>query len=309
MLDRLTSMAVFVRAADLGSFTAAAAALGMSAQMVAKHVVFLEDRLGARLLNRTTRKQSLTEFGRAYQERCRIVLAEAEAADAMARDMRQAPRGRLRVNAPVTFGSHSLVPLVTRFLRTYPGVQVDLTLSDRLVDPIDEGFEAVIRLGPVSETTLVARALMPYRLIACASPAYLAEHGVPEVPSDLARHECLGFAYWSGALGRQWRFSRDGRSFDVPVSGRLQINDWRGLLRAALDGFGITLGPEAALAADIAAGRFVQVLPGYNGPSRPMHILHAADRRMTPKLRSFLDAVVAEFGIARQRGLRGPPSP
>jgi DNA-binding transcriptional LysR family regulator len=301
MLDRLTSMAVFVRAAELGSFAATAAALGISAQMVAKHVVFLEDRLGTRLLNRTTRKQSLTEFGRLYYERCRLVLAEAEAADGLAQEVRQAPRGRLRINAPVTFGSHSLVPLVTRYLRAHPKVQVDLTLSDRLVDPVDEGFEAVIRLGPVSDTALVARPLMPYRLIACASPAYLAENGAPQVPSDLARHECLGFAYWSGALGRQWRFSCDGRSFDVSVSGRLQINDWRGLLRAALDGFGITLGPEAALAPELSAGRLVQVLSGYDGPSRPMHILHAADRQMTPKLRSFLSAVVAEFGIPKQR--------
>ncbi|CAH2603292.1 LysR family transcriptional regulator [Rhodovastum atsumiense] len=296
MPDRLTSMAVFVRAADLGSFAAAAAALGMSAQMVAKHVQFLEDRLGTRLLNRTTRRQSLTEFGRAYYQRCRLILAEIEAAEALAQQARAAPRGRLRVNAPVTFGSHSLVPLITRYLRDHPQVQVDLTLSDRLVDPVEEGFEAVLRLGPIGDSSLVARPLAPYRLIACAAPAYLAEHGVPQTPADLARHECLGFAYWTGALRCQWRFSRDGHSHDVGVSGRLQVNDWKGLLRAALEGFGITLGPEAVLTEELATGRLLRVLPDYTGPSRPMHILYAADRRMTPKLRSFIERVVAEFG-------------
>jgi DNA-binding transcriptional LysR family regulator len=296
MLDRLTSMAVFVRAADLGSFAAAATVMGLSPQMVAKHVISLEDRLGARLLNRTTRKQVLTELGRAYHERCKMILAEADAAEALAQDMRAVPRGRLRVNAPVTFGSHSLVPLVTRYLRAHPQVEVDLSLSDRLVDLVEDGYEAVIRLGPVADTMLVARPLASYRLIACASPAYLAARGTPAAPADLASHECLGFAYWSGPLRRQWRFSREGREWDAPVTGRLQVNDWKALLRAALDGFGIALGPEVALAEELRDGRLVRILPGYEGPSRPMHLLYAADRRMTPKLRGFIDAVLAEFG-------------
>ncbi len=296
MIDRLTSMAAFVRAVDLGSFTAAAAALRISPQMVAKHVAALEDRLGARLLNRTTRKQSLTELGRAYCERCRLILAEAEAADTLAQDVRASPRGRLRVNAPVTFGVHSLMPLVTRYLRAHPEVQVDLTLSDRLVDPVEEGYEAVIRLGPVADTVLVARPLAPYRLVACASPAYLKQHGAPAHPTDLAGHECLGFAHWSGALARRWQFTRDGRRFDAEAGGRLQVNNGAALLRAALDGYGIALGAEAAVRENLAAGRLLRVLPGYDGPCRPMHLIFAADRRPTPKLRRFIDAVVAEFG-------------
>jgi DNA-binding transcriptional LysR family regulator len=294
-MDRLTSMAAFVRVVDLGSFTAAAAALRISPQMVAKHIVFLEDRLGARLLNRTTRKQSVTELGRSYYERCRLVLAEAKAADALAQDVRAHPRGCLRINAPVTFGTYSLVPLVTRYLRTHPDVQVDLTLSDRLVDPVEEGYEAVVRLGPVADTTLAARPLAPYRLVACASAAYLAERGTPMHPADLAGHECLGFAYWSGAMARRWSFTRDGHGFDAAVGGRLHINDGKALLRAALDGFGIALGAEVAVRDDLAAGRLVRVLPDYAGPSRQMHLIFAADRRLTPKLRHFIDAVIAEF--------------
>lgn len=296
MLDRLTSMAVFVRAADLGSFTAAAAEFGLSTQMVSKHIMALEQQLGSRLLHRTTRKQSLTEIGYLYHERCQTILAEVEAAGALTEQAQATPRGRLRINAPVTFGSQSLVPLITRYLRQYPEVEIDLTLSDRLVDPIEEGYEAVIRLGPINDsTTLVARPLAPYRLIACASPAYLAEHGKPETPAYLLEHECLGFAYWFGTLGRNWRFSRDSCIYDAPVNGRLQINDWKGLLHAALEGFGITLGYEAALTEALSAGRLVRILPDYEGPSRPMHLLYAADQRMTPKLRYFIDDVVATF--------------
>lgn len=170
MMDRLTSMAVFVRAAEAGSFAAAAPALGISAPMIGKHVRFLEARVGAQLLRRTTWRQSLTEVGRAFLERCKLVLAEAEAAELLAQDLQAAPRGLLRVNAPVTFGSYSLTPTLTRYLRRYPEVTVDLTLTDRVVDVIDEGYDAVIRIAPLTDSTLIARALKPYRLLAAAAP-------------------------------------------------------------------------------------------------------------------------------------------
>jgi DNA-binding transcriptional LysR family regulator len=297
MLDRLTSMAVFVRAADLGSFAQAAGALGLSPQMVAKHVAALETRLGARLIQRTTRKQSLTEFGRLYLDQCRQILSEVAEAERLASDLRTRPRGRLRVTAPVTFGAQSLTPLVTRFLRAHPEVEIELTLTDRLVDPIEDGYEAIIRLGSIADSRLIARPLMPYRLIPCASPAYLAARGMPETPKDLATHECLGFAYWTSGLGREWVFHRDGRAIAVPVSGRLRINEWKGLLAAALDGFGVTLGPESALNAEMASGRLIRLLPDYEGPVRPMHLLYAADRQMTPKLRLFIDAVLTAFAL------------
>lgn len=291
-------MEVFVKAAETGSFAAAAAALGISRQMVTKHIVFLEHRVGTALLNRTTRKQSLTEFGRCYLERCRQVVAEAEAADALAAQMRSHPHGTLRINAPVTFGTFSLTPLVTRFLRAHPEVDVDLSLSDRLVDLTEEGFEAVIRLGPLADSTLTARALAPYRLIACAALSYLAERGTPSAPAELAGHECLGFAPWSRSLAEQWRFTRGGSEHAVPVKGRFRANDSRALLQAALDGFGIALGAETMFRADLLAGHLVRLLPDYEGPWRPMHIVYSADRRLTPKLRLFIEAVVAEFGPA-----------
>ena len=174
MLDRLTSMAVFVRAAEAGSFAAVAESLGMTPQMVAKHIAALERQLGTRLIQRTTRRQSLTEFGQLYLERCHTILAEVEAADTLAQTAQAEPRGRLRLNAPVTFGRYGLMPLVTGFLRAFPAVEIDVVLSDRLVDPVDEGFEAVLRIGALNpQLALVARPLQPYRLLACASPDYL----------------------------------------------------------------------------------------------------------------------------------------
>lgn len=297
-MDRLTSMAVFVKAADAGSFAAAAQAMGLSPQMVAKHVVFLEDRLGAALLHRTTRRQSLTDVGRAFYDRCKLVLAEAEAAESLARDMRSQPKGVLRVNAPVTFGAFSLAPFVTRYLARYPEMRIDLTLNDRFVDPLEEGVEVMLRIGEISDASLVAHPLAPYRLIACAAPAYLARRGMPRTPAELERHDCLAYAYWSPSPPCRWQFSRDGKTEEVRADGRIRSNDWKALLHAALEGYGVTLGPESVLNGEIAAGRLVRVLPDYQGPARPMHVVYPAGRRPTVKVRSFVEAVIEEFGTA-----------
>ncbi len=296
-MDRLTSMAVFVKASDLGSFAAAAEAMGMSPQMVAKHVVFLEDRLGTTLLHRTTRRQSLTEVGRAYYDRCKQLLTEVEAAESIAQDMRSQPKGVLRVNAPMTFGAFSLAPFVTRYLDRYPDMQIDLTLNDRFVDPLEEGYEVMVRVGEVDDTSLIAHPLAPYRLIACASPDYLARRGTPRTPAELELHDCLPYAYWSPSIPCRWQFTRKGRTEDVRASGRIRSNDWKALLHAAKAGFGVTLGPESVLDAEIAAGYLVRVLPDYEGPARPMHVLYPAGRRPTVKVRSFVDAIIEEFGI------------
>ncbi len=296
MMDRLTSMAAFVTAADLGSFAAAAAQLDQSPQMVAKHVTFLEHRLGSRLLNRTTRRQSLTEVGRTYYERCKIVLAEADAADAMAQERRAVPRGRLRISAPVTFGAHSLMPLVTRYLRDHPEVAIDLALTDRFVDLVDEGHEVAFRVGPLNASGLIARALSPYRLAACASPAYLDARGTPAVPEDLTEHECLGYAYWPRPAEDEWSFVGDGSKRTVRVRSRLQVNDSRALMAAAIDGYGIVMGPEDVLRDALISGQLVRILTDFTAPSRPMHLLYVGDRRQTPKLRTFIDSALHAFG-------------
>ena len=299
MTDRLDSMAVFVKAADLGSFTKAGTALGLSSQMVGKHVALLEARLGTELLRRTTRRQSLTAIGEAFLERCRLILAETEAAEALVHDLGTTPRGRLRVNAPVTFGALCLAPVVGDFMRGYPQVEVELVLDDRYVDFVDEGYDAVLRLGPLKNSALLFRALAPHRLIACAAPAYLARRGRPAHPADLAAHDGLGFVFSTGVPFSQWSFEQAGQTHSVDVPCRLKCNDARVLLDAARAGDGIVLQAERVLRDDLAAGRLVRLLPDWHGPSRPMHVLVSASRQQTLKVRAFVECVVAAFGRGR----------
>lgn len=295
-MDRLTSMSVFVKAAELGSFAAAANALRISPQMVAKHISRLESRLGTALLSRTTRRQHLTDIGRSYYERCKIVLAEAEAADAIALEMKATPSGTIRVNAPVTFGTSTLAPFITQYLDKYPDTQVELTLNDRFVDPVEEGYEVILRIGELNDSPMAAYPLRPYRLIACASPEYLALHGVPQTPAELALHSCLIYGIWSPQTPCRWQFYQEGKMQEIQPTGRFRANDWRALLHAAVKGYGVTLGPEDVLNEEIRAGRLVQVLPDYTGPSRPMHVLTPAGMRQTVKIRSFIRAIRDTLG-------------
>ncbi|MFM0291321.1 LysR family transcriptional regulator [Paraburkholderia megapolitana] len=290
MLDRLLSMSVFVCAAERRSFAAAAEVFGISPTMVGKHVRFLEERVGAKLLNRTTRQQSLTEVGRLYYERCRQVLADADAADACADEMRAAPRGVLKVHAPVSFGSQRLVPALARYLRRYPGVDVDLTLADRPIDWVEKGYDAAIQIGELADSGFVARELKRYRMWLCAAPAYLAEAGIPQTAADLSAHNCLGFSYWQKK--NIWRLSRGELTESVPVKGRLTVNNGQALRTAAIAGLGVIMQPEVLVEDDVATGRLIRLLPDYELPSRPVHLLYLADRRLTLKLRSFVDFVV-----------------
>ncbi len=297
-MDRLTSMAVFVKAVDLGSFSAAANALRMSPQLVGKHVQTLEQQLGVRLLNRTTRRQSLTDIGATFYERVRIIMAEVEAADALAAESRAAPRGRLRVNAPITFGVHALAPAMRDYLGQYPDVTIDLSLSNRFVDLIDEGYDVVFRVGELADSRLVACPLAPYRLVLCASPSYLAAKPALRTPMDLEQHECLGFAH--AELRTHWIFDGPDGRVSAPVGARLMIDNGEALLSAALAGLGLLLQPLELARRALGSGDLVEALPDYRPPPRPMHILYAPDRRMTPKLRSFIDFAVAAFGAKTQ---------
>ncbi len=293
-MDRLTGMEVFVRAVDCGSFSAAAEAMQMSSQLVGKHVQKLEQHLGVQLLHRSTRRQSLTDFGRVFYERAKIILAEVETAESMAEETRAVPAGRLRINAPVSFGMRTLSPLLPTFMKLYPEVSVELTLANRAVDLIDEGYDAVFRVGELSDSGLIARRLSPYRLALCASPRYLAKAPSLTSPQDLAHHECLGFSHTE--LRTHWTFDGpDGRHV-VPVTSRLVADHGEPLLCAALEGLGIMLQPLELVHDYIEDGQLVELLPDYKVPTRPLHVLYAPDRRLTPKLRSFLDFVVVHFG-------------
>jgi DNA-binding transcriptional LysR family regulator len=293
-MDRLLSMTVFARAVELGSFSAAGEAMHMSSQLVGKHVQTLEHHLGVRLLNRTTRRHHLTEIGASYYERVKVILAEVESAEGLAAETRAIPRGRLRVNAPVTFGVHGLAPKLPEYLTANPEVTVDLSLSNGYVDAIEEGFDIVFRIGELADSSLIARELAPYQLVLCAAPAYLERHPPIRTLTDLSNHECLGFSHTE--LRTRWTLDGPEGSETIPVSGRFMANHGEAMLAIAKAAMGIMLQPLELVRAEFESGRLVRVLPAYSAPERPMHILYAPDRRLTPKLRSFIDFAVGTFG-------------
>ena len=303
-------MTVFVKTAESGSFTAAARMLAMTPQMAGKHVDALEKTLGVRLLQRSTRKHALTEAGRAYFEACRRVLEEAAAAEAVALAQTAHPQGTLRVTAPVSFGAFRLAHEIKTFLADCPDVKVDLVLSDRQFDLLQDGFDVAFRIGALPDSQLVARPLAPYRLVPCAAPAYLATHGTPAHPRELAQHVCLDYAFDSFPAPQTWIFKDGDTQIEVEPRGQLRSNDTRALVSAAEAGVGIVLAGEPNLAPSMAAGRLVPLLEAYAAPVRPMHLLYADRRAQAPKQRAFVAWALACFGEAASvTGARAPASP
>jgi DNA-binding transcriptional LysR family regulator len=299
-MDTLKAMTIFVRVVDSGSLTAAAAACDLSPTMVGNHLQALEDHLGTRLLNRTTRRQHLTEFGAIYYERCVEILGLVSDAEDIARETHAVPKGRLRITASATFGSERLMPALADYAARNPAVGLDVVLTDTVVDLAEEGFEAAIRLGTLPDSSLVARPLAGYKLIVCAAPAYLARRGTPLLPQDLTQHNCLAFTYSSRSEWRsaqsEWRLTGAEGEVIVAISGNMHVDSARGLHCAALAGMGIVMLPEILVADDITSGRLVRLLPDYEPPTRPLNLLYLPDRRMSQKLRSFVDFIVERFG-------------
>jgi DNA-binding transcriptional LysR family regulator len=298
-MDVLRAMRLFVRVVDTGSLTAAAAECDLSPTMVGNHLQALEDRLGTRLISRTTRRQHVTDFGKIYYDRCVEILGLVGDADALALDTQTTPKGRLRITAPVTFGVECLMPALADYAANYPGVDLDVVITDSVVDLAEAGFEAAIRLGNLPTSDLIARPLGPYRLMICASPGYLERRGTPLRPEDLGRHDCLTYTYsvrseWHSAQ-TIWRLTGPDGAISVPLNSRLQSDNAEGLRRAALAGMGIVMLPQTMLSEDVAAGRLVRLLPDYAPPVRPMNLLYLRDRHMSSKLRSFIDFVIARF--------------
>jgi len=266
-MDRLTSMQVFVKAVDLGSFAAAAEALDLSAPMVGKHVQWLEARLGVRLINRTTRRQSVTEFGRAYYERCKLILAEADAADALAADQLGEPRGRLRITMPVHFGRHCAMPVLMRFARRYPGIELDLSMNDRFVDLADDGYDLAIRTGALEDSAdLVARRVARQRMTVCASPKWLAAHGRPDTLDDLAQHEAI--MYRRSGRVPPWRFTAEaegGPPVEITPPNRFRLDDLAAIADAVAAGEGLGWLPFWLVRERIREGALVELLPAQRG--------------------------------------------
>ncbi|HEX3504853.1 MAG TPA: LysR family transcriptional regulator [Xanthobacteraceae bacterium] len=291
-------MAVYAKVVDSASFAAAARHFGMSPAMVSKHIQTLEDRLGVRLLNRTTRRVSPTEAGQDYYERAVRILADMEDAEAVAGDMQTSPRGQLRVTAPTSFGTHRLAPAVADYLVKYPDVSIDLSLDNPYVDLVDKRFDLGIRFGHLESSSLIARKLYTLETYLCASPAYLAKKSAPRHPADLAKHRCL---VYNGPGGQKlWHFvDRDGKEEIAHVSGRFQANSGDVLVPPALNGCGLLMAPDYLLEDHLKAGRLVRVMLDYRTQETPVYAVYPS-RNPSAKTRTFIDFLTARFGRANQ---------
>lgn len=295
ILDRLESMAVFVKAADLGSFAATAEALGMSGPMVGKHVQSLEARLNARLINRTTRRQSLTEVGRAYYDRCKRVLGEAEAADAFVTDTLTGPRGRLRVAMPVHLGRRCVVPILLELATRHPALELELCLSDRLVDLADDAYDIAIRTGTLTDSaSLIARRLTSQRMVVCAAPSYLASHGRPERVEDLGAHDAV--VYRRSGPVPPWLFPRqDQPPLESRPSSRLRLDDLDAIADVAAAGLGLAWLPFWLVRDRIGAGALVELLPDVDTYPYDVHALWLRTPHLPLRVRLAIDLLASEL--------------
>lgn len=286
-MDKLAALDAFVQSAETGSFVAAGRKLGLSASAVGKAVVRLEQRLDVRLFHRNTRNMTLTEEGRLFLERCRRIFEEIEAAEAELARSNRTPRGRLRVSLPLV--GMLLTPVMADFMRTWPEVQLDLDFSDRLVDVVEEGFDAVIRTGQPSDSRLMSRNVGRFKLKIVASPDYLARCGVPKAPDDLAHHQCLHQRSPSTGKLRPWPFARGERQGKIVLPERMSATAVDPLIALAVEGLGIACLPPFAIRDEIADGRLVSILDEWVTETDQFNVLWPASRQMTPKLRAFVD--------------------
>jgi DNA-binding transcriptional LysR family regulator len=296
-MDRFHAIEAFVKVVEAGSFARAADRLGVSVSSVSRHVTELEAHLHARLLNRTTRRLSLTEIGRTFHERCVQLLADLEEAEESAGEGTLAPRGTLRLTCGVTFGTRHLAPAVTEFMARYPEMRFDVELSDRIVDLVDEGFDAAVRIGAVGGQNLVARKVGVTQLVCCAAPAYLARHGEPRVPEELAAHACLTYAY--APQSGLWPFrDTDGRERSVRITGPVHANNGAFLEALAVAGVGIAFEPDFVVGPDVKAGRLVKILRTFLPRAAPIHVVYPSRRHLSAKVRAFTDFLMQRFTLA-----------
>lgn len=295
-----SDMQVFNAVMSAGSFAGAASPLGMTPSGVSRRIGRLEDRLGVRLLNRTTRKLSLTDAGERYLQRAQQIIADIEEAEREAIELQGAPRGRLRITAGKTYGFHRLADLVPDFLTTYPEVEIELILLDRMVDLVGEGFDIAFRSGEAPDSSLMARRLPDVEIVTCAAPGYLERHGIPAHPRDLVDHNCL--IHWIGDRRiDRWQFAGKSEQIGVDVSGSLVSSSLDSLFAAALRGLGIVHAVRLPLERRIADGRLVEILTEYDFKDvRPMRMLYPSARQLSPKVRAFID-FAADYWSANDR--------
>ena len=295
-MERLAEMMTFAKVVETKSFSAAAQALMTSKSLVSKQIGSLESALGVRLLNRTTRRMSLTEIGAAYYEHCARIAQEIDAAAQTVTQLQAEPRGVLRVTSPVIFASLHLAPALGNFLQRHEQIEVELNATDRLVDIVDEGYDLAIRITDHPAQNMVARRIAPVRWVTCASPSYLERHGTPRTLQELDRHQCLVYQ-GVPTLRSGWRYQMGNKEISLQPSGKCRVNNSEVLLQLALDGMGIVLFPTYILGRYLKSGRLVEILPdSVANAGTSLYATYLPNRYLQPKVRAFIDHLLEHFG-------------
>ncbi|RJG06982.1 LysR family transcriptional regulator [Noviherbaspirillum cavernae] len=296
-MERLAEMMTFAKVVETKSFSSAAHMLNTSKSLVSKQVSSLESALGVRLLNRTTRRMSLTEIGAAYYEHCVRISHEIDAATQTVTQLQAEPRGVLRITSPVIFASLHLAPALRTFLQRHENVEVELNASDRMVDIVDEGYDLAIRITDHPAPAMVARKIAPVRWVTVASPEYLARHGTPHTPQDLLNHQCLLYQGIPAPRSGGWHYRIGNKEVVLPISGKCRVNNSEVLLQLALDGMGIVLFPTYILGRYLKSGRLKVILPDSEAnPDTSLYATYMPNRYMQPKVRAFIDHLMEHFG-------------
>lgn len=293
-MDKFTAMAVFAKVVEQGSFARAAERMDLSTSAVSRHVADLETHLNARLLNRTTRKLSLTESGQAFFERCIQLLSDLDEAESLATLATAEPRGTIKLTCSINFGIRYLAPAIGAFQQRYPEAHFAVSLSDRFVDLVDEGLDLAVRIGEAGDSNLIAKKIGEMRLVCCASPAYLKRHGKPKKPQDLANHNCLVYSYLSSK--HHWVFEdKNGSLINVPIKGSVEANNGEMLLAIAAQGIGIVLEPDFSASAALNSGALVPILTAYQPRRTNIYAVYPSRRHLSAKVRTFVDFLSERF--------------
>jgi len=286
---------IFVKVVETGGFSAAARALGLSKSQVSKQVSRLEDRLGVRLLQRTTRKMSLTEEGGAFYDRARQILDDIIDAEDAVTHLSATPKGTLRISMPTIFGNRHLMPLLPEFMKLYPDLKIETDLNDRVVDVVNDQFDLAVRITVLPDLSLIAKKLAPVRMVVCASPDYWAKNGTPGTPEDLKDHQCL--LYTNLTTRNEWHFhEKGGRHMRIKINGGFRSNNDDSLRAAALAGLGVFYGPAYVLSEDICSNRLEPVLADYVKQDLNMYIVYPNKQYLSSKVRAFVDFLTEHFG-------------
>jgi LysR family transcriptional regulator, regulator for bpeEF and oprC len=288
-MDRLFSMRIFTRVVEMSSFTRAAESMQLPVASASRLVQALESHLNVKLLNRTTSNVSVTEEGMTYYERCVGVLNEIDEMEALAAGAKRTPIGRIKVSLPASLAKHVMIPALPRFFADYPDIEIELSMSDRRIDLVEEGVDCAIRLGPVEEIAMVAKHIGEVSRITCASPAYLDRCGVPSLPTELTKHVAVNYVWNNGARIRQWEFMVDGVMETFPLKGMIAVNDADAYLACGLAGLGIISGSDYTVGPFVKSGALREILADYRAPPGPVSMIYHQSRHMPNKLRVFID--------------------